>query len=281
MWREAKRPIVKHSTMCAYNLTLQTHLLPRFGNMTSIGEADVQRFALEKLKSGLAKKTVRDMVAILKSVVRYGNKYAAYTLGKAYLDGDVLAQNIDEAVRLLNLSASKNFAPAQFIFGRLLYKGEVVPKDIKKSVEWLDRAAAQKNPYAAYLAGKIYLTEDAVKDIQKDIRSFIIAAENGNDFAEYQLGKIYLYGKGIPRNTDTAMYYLHLAAEHGNQYAAQLIHSIRVNGNWTAALVSLRLLGHIARIIKNRIEDKRKGGGTDRKLLKKIEEKKQAQGLKQ
>ena len=65
MWREAKRPIVKHSTMCAYNLTLQTHLLPRFGNMTSIGEADVQRFALEKLKSGLAKKTVRDMVDTL------------------------------------------------------------------------------------------------------------------------------------------------------------------------------------------------------------------------
>lgn len=210
-----------------------------------------------------------------------GNKYAAYTLGKAYLDGDILTQNIDEAVRLLNLSATRNFAPAQFILGRLLYKGEVIPKDIKKAAEWLDRAAAQKNPYAAYLAGKIYLTEDEVKDIQKAIRSFKIAAENGNDFAEYQLGRIYLYGKDVPRDTDTAMYYLQLAAEHGNQYAAQLIHSIRVNGNWTAAIASLRLFGHIARIIKNRIEDKRKGGGTDRKLLRKIEEKKQVQGLKQ
>ena len=79
-------------------------------------------------------------------------------------------------MRLLNLSASRNFAPAQFILGRLLYKGEVIPKDIKKAVEWLDRAAAQKNPYAAYLAGKIYLTEGEVKDIQKAIRSFKIAA---------------------------------------------------------------------------------------------------------
>ena len=219
--------------------------------------------------------------SLLRRSVDQGNKYAAYTLGKAYLGGDILAQNIDEAVRLLNLSASKNFAPAQFILGRLLYKGEVVPKDIKKAAEWLDRAAAQKNPYAAYLAGKIYLTEDAVKDIQKAIRSFKIAAENGNNYAEYQLGKIYLYGKDVPRDTDTAMYYLQLAAEHGNQYAAQLIHSIKVNGNWTAALASLRLLGHIARIIKSRIEDKRKGSGTDRKLLRKIEEKKQAQGLKQ
>ena len=219
--------------------------------------------------------------SLLRRSAEQGNKYAACTLGKVCLDGDILAQNIDEAVRLLNLSASKDFAPAQFILGRLLYKGEVVPKDIKKAAEWLDRAAAQKNPYAAYLAGKIYLTEGEVKDIQKAIRSFKIAAENGNDYAEYQLGKIYLYGKDIPRDTDKAMYYLHLAAEHGNQYAAQLIHSIRVNGNWTAALASLRLFGHIARIIKNRIEDKRKGGGTDRKLLKKIEEKKQAQGLKQ
>ena len=219
--------------------------------------------------------------SLLRRSAEQGNKYAAYSLGKAYLDGDILAQNINEAMRLLNLSASKDFAPTQFILGRLLYKGEVIPKDIKKAIEWLDRAAGQKNPYAAYLAGKIYLTEDAVKDIQKAIRSFKIAAENGNDYAEYQLGKIYLYGKDIPRDTDKAMYYLHLAAEHGNQYAAQLIHSIRVNGNWTAAIASLRLFGHIARIIKNRIEDKRKGGGTDRKSLRKIEEKKQAQGLRQ
>ena len=183
------------------------------------------------------------------------------------------------------LALEEGFAEQIFgvlvILGRLLYKGEVIPKDIKKAIEWLDRAAAQKNPYAAYLAGKIYLTEDEVKDIQKAIRSFKIAAENGNDYAEYQLGKIYLYGKDVPRDTDTAMYYLQLAAEHGNQYAAQLIHSIRVNGNWAAALASLRLFGHIGRIIKNRIEDKRKGGGTDRKLLRKIEEKKQAQGLRQ
>lgn len=221
--------------------------------------------------------------SLLRRSSEQGNKYAAYTLGKAYLNGDILTQNIDEAVRLLNLSASKGFAPAQFILGRLLYKGDVVQKDIVAALKYLDRAAAQKNPYAAYLAGKIYLTEESVKDIQKAIHSFEIAADNGNDYAEYQLGKIYLYGKDVPRDTDTAMYYLHLAAEHGNQYAAQLIHRIRVNGNWTAALASLRLLGHMARVIQNRLEDERRGreNSIDRKLRRKIEEKKQAHGLKQ
>ena len=67
-----------------------------------------------------------------------------------------------------------------------------------------------------------------------------------------------------------------------SHYAAQLLHSIRVNGNWAAALASLRLLGHIARVIQNRLEDERKGrpGGIDRKLRRKIEEKKQLHGLR-
>lgn len=221
--------------------------------------------------------------SLLRRSAEQGNKYAAYTLGKAYLDGDILAQNVDEAVRLLTESAEKNFAPAQFVLGRLLYKGEVIQKDILAALKYLGRAAAQKNPYAAYLAGKIYLTEESVNDIQKAVRSFELAAENGNDHAEYQLGRIYLYGNGVPKDYDTAMYYMHLAADHGNNYAAQLLHSIRVNGNFAAALASLRLLGHTARIIQNRLEDERRSrqGSIDRKLRRKIEEKKQAHGLKQ
>ncbi len=78
MWCNAKRPIVKHSTMCAYQLTLQTHLLPRFGIMETITENDVQQFVIDKCSSGLAKKTVRDIVAVLKSVLKYGNKHGFY-----------------------------------------------------------------------------------------------------------------------------------------------------------------------------------------------------------
>lgn len=78
IWCEAKRPIVKHSTMCAYLLTLQTHLLPRFGAMETINENDVQKFVVDKCASGLARKTVRDMVAVLRSIVKYGNKYGIF-----------------------------------------------------------------------------------------------------------------------------------------------------------------------------------------------------------
>lgn len=78
IWCDAKRSIVKHSTMCAYMLTLQTHLLPRFETMSIITESDVQQFVIDKCSSGLAKKTVKDIVAVLKSIVKYGGKHKIF-----------------------------------------------------------------------------------------------------------------------------------------------------------------------------------------------------------
>ncbi len=220
---------------------------------------------------------------LLRKSSAHGNKYAKYTLGKALLDGELFLQNIPEAVKLITESADNGFALAQYLLGKLLYKGEAIPQDLKKAIEYLEKAAGQKNPYAAYLAGKIRFTEDAVKDIRKAIRNFEIAAENGNHYAEYMLGNIYFYGKDAPRDYDRAIVYLTASAEHGNQYANQLLHSIKSNRNWSAALGSLRLLGQISRIIQNRLEDDRRGKQIliDRKLRRKIDEKKQAHGLKQ
>lgn len=212
-----------------------------------------------------------------------GNRYASYTLGKTLLDGELLLQDIPEAIRLLTDSAEKGFAAGQYQMGKLLYRGEMVPQDVAHAIEYLERAAAQKNPYAAHLAGKIRLTDAEVKDILRAIRDFEIAAENGNDYAEYQLGKIYLYGKEVERDYEKAIAYLSSAAEHGNQYAEQLLHSIQSNRNWSAALGAIRLLHHLSRMIQNQLDDEKKGkaGAIDRKLKRKIDEKKQAHGLKQ
>lgn len=220
---------------------------------------------------------------LLRRSCEQGNRYASYTLGKALLDGELLLQDIPEALRLLMDSAEKGFAAAQFQMGKLLYHGEVTQQDVIRAIDYLERAAAQKNPYAAYLAGKIRLTDAEVKDVLRAIRNFEIAAENGNDYAEYQLGKIYLYGKDAERDYEKAIAYLSSAVEHGNQYAEQLLHSIQSNRNWSAALGAIRLLHHMSRMIQNQLDDEKKGkaGAIDRKLKRKIDEKKQAHGLKQ
>ena len=219
---------------------------------------------------------------LLRRCADRGNKYAEYTLGKALLDGELLPQDIPEAVRLLTASAEQGFPNAEYILGKLYCKGEIVPADLPKAIELLERAAEKGNPYAAYLAGKLRLTEDDIKDIEKAIRNFEIAATNGNDFAEYQLGKIYLYGRDTEQDMQKALEWLEKAVEHGNQYALQLLHSIKNNRNISAATGIIRLLHHVSRIIGERMEAERKGGSSavDRKLKRRIDEKKQAQGIK-
>lgn len=75
---------------------------------------------------------------------------------------------------------------------------------------------------------------------------------------------------------------LNLSAEHGNQYAEQLLYSIQKQKNIMAAMSSLRLLQHVSNLIrrKNQEQNRRKIGQTDRKMQQKINEKKQAHGLK-
>ena len=220
---------------------------------------------------------------LLRRSAAQGNRYACYTLGKVLLDGSLLPQNIEEAIRLLQTSAEKGFPNAQYLIGKLLYQGELMPRDVEKAISYLESASAAGNPFAAYLAGKIRLTEDSVKDVFRAIEHFETAAKAGNDYAEYQLGRLYLYSREVEQDYEKAMAYLHLSADHGNVYAQQLLHSIRSGRNWSAAMGSLRLLQHISRIIQNRLEDERKGRihAIDHKLKRKIDEKKQAHGLKQ
>lgn len=77
-WQESKRTLVKHSSYCVYVLTLNTHLLPVFGDSTEIDEVTVQKFVIDKLNSGLSRKSVKDILAVLKAVVKFGARYFAF-----------------------------------------------------------------------------------------------------------------------------------------------------------------------------------------------------------
>lgn len=208
-----------------------------------------------------------------------GNKYAAYTLGKALLDGDVLQQNIPEAMRYLKQAAEKDFMPAQYVLGKLYCNGEVVEQDLKEALQYLETAAGE-NPNAAYIAGKICLTEGE-KNIEKALRYFRIAAADGNSYAEYQLGKLYLFETGI-RDETQAVWWLKLSVGHGNVYAQKLLQHMSDERRFYAAANSVWLLGHVAKILQSNIEGEYGGlSRIDKKQRREIMQKKQAQGLKQ
>lgn len=164
-------------------------------------------------------------------------------------------------------------------------QGDLDFESSAEEIEHLFSANKEKTSmmWQFYCKAKEYLNkENKLYNPNKAVELLIESANLGYDVAEYQLGKLYLYGEEVKRDYEKAIAYLTASAEHGNQYAAQLIHSIKSNRNWSATLGSLHLLGQISRIIQNRLEDERRGKQIliDRKLHRKIEEKKQAHGLR-
>ena len=73
-WKEYKRPYVKQSTMAAYVLILENHILPCLGDKDSLYEQEVQAFVLQKLEKGLSIKTIKDILIVLKMVMKFGVK---------------------------------------------------------------------------------------------------------------------------------------------------------------------------------------------------------------
>jgi TPR repeat protein len=180
----------------------------------------------------------------------------------------------------------------------MLMKGEAIPKNTVRAKQLLLAAVRPRssrdgsgeinptNQYAEYLLGKLYLSEDGVpKDAAKAVHYLQRSAEQGNQWAQYQLGKMLLYGKETEQDVLRGMELLDEASKQGNIYADRIMdnyYRYQSNKKVNSALASLRLLRHLARIMKNRLDEENRRDGesglVDRKLRRQIEEKRQAMG---
>lgn len=219
---------------------------------------------------------------LLKSASR-GNKYATYLLGKEYLSGENFGKNIQKSVEYLKLAAEKGFESAEYVLGKLYLRGEEVWKDAANAEKYLLKAAEHGNKFAEYILGKEYLLgENFPKDVQKATDYLKRASEKDFDFAEYELGKIYLFGKDIPKDTEAALEYLKSAAAYGNEYAQALLAQRESFQKQSINLAIGRLFAYLVKTLQEKTEAEFdvKIARMDRKLRRRIAEKKQAQGLK-
>ncbi|MCD8032054.1 MAG: site-specific integrase [Bacteroides sp.] len=74
LWKSEKKQYVKKSSYSAYMLLVENHILPEFGYQCDIQEADVQAFVLRKIEEGLSQKTIKDMLIVLKMILKFGAK---------------------------------------------------------------------------------------------------------------------------------------------------------------------------------------------------------------
>ena len=160
-------------------------------------------------------------------------------------------------------------------------------KDEEQSPNKLERlrqAAEHGDPSTQYHLGKLLLQGNEIpKDAKDAVRWLTESADQGNQYAQYALGKIYLLGKDVPKDFEAARIWFQRSADQGNQYAQYFVEHMDNHRTAPSAQSVIRLLYHMANIFREQTPPSTPGGmrsGVDRKLRRKIWEKKIAMGHK-
>ena len=74
LWQADKKQYVKRSTYYAYSLLVNNHLIPAFAGVYDVTEDMVQSFVFTKLEQGLSQKSIKDILIVLKMILRFAVK---------------------------------------------------------------------------------------------------------------------------------------------------------------------------------------------------------------
>lgn len=218
----------------------------------------------------------------LKRLAERGDTHAQYLMGQLYRDGPLLIPDSQKAKHWFTQAAIQGLTEAQYALGKLLLSGDLEVRDPDEGIRWLKQAAQSGNHYAAYRLGKEYLTGEVLtKDTSKVVDWFTQSAEADNQYAQYMLGKLYLTGQGVTHDQTQAMDWFSRSAAQGNQYAQFFLEHQNDLRPPPVMLAATRLLYHMSRIFEDHaLPQSNAGLHVDRKLRRKIQEKKIAMGHK-
>ena len=220
-----------------------------------------------------------EQVRVLERLWQRGFPLAAYQLGKCWRDGRGVLPDDEQAELWFRRAADAGYDFAQYALGKFLQS----QRRTDEAVSWYEKAAAQGNSCAAYRLGKLYLEgKDVPKDVPKAVACLTESAEHGNQYARYTLGKLYLTGQGVKQDREQAWTYFYESAEQGNEYAAFFLEHFDQARRPDVFLAATRLLHHLSQIFRDNSVPPAApvGQRVDRKLRRKIQEKKIAMGHK-
>ncbi len=120
LWKKDKKQYVKKSSFSAYLLLIENHLMPVFGNKHNLEESEVQGFVIQKLGQGLSHKTIKDILIVLKMVLKFGakNKWLEYRPFDIQFPTEREKQNI-EVLSRANQKKIMSYVQEHFTFRNL------------------------------------------------------------------------------------------------------------------------------------------------------------------
>jgi TPR repeat protein len=237
--------------------------------------ADAQQHKAKTNIYNLAKKNVPQAMKVLKDDAENGVAEAQFVFASMYAEGlgiirdrneadkwyrlaeaqehkekksiyNLAKKNDLQAIQVLKDDAENGIAEAQFVLASMYAKGQGVPQNYQKAMNWFyrlaERQATNKEEIKFYYdwrksnipqvlkflandaekgiakaqnnLGMIYAHGKYVpKDDQQAIKWYRLAAEKGSFRAKYNLGEMYAKGRGVPKNEQRASKWFHLYIE--------------------------------------------------------------------
>lgn len=147
-----------------------------------------------------------------------GSAEGEHRLALIYANGEAgIPRNDGRAAELFEKAAEKGHRRAQLNLGTLYFRGQGVPRDLIQARAWLEKAAADGDPYAHYALGRA-MSESAPPAAADPARAadlFRRAAEKGHMLAALRYGMMLGEGVGIRKDVAAAQHWLAMAQRNG------------------------------------------------------------------
>ena len=187
---------------------------------------------------------------------------------------------VEDVIDRLTVLADQGKMFAAYKLGRMYLKGDAVYQDLDKAEHYLKKASNTGNEYAQYLLAKLYLTK---KENIPDAISLLESVAEKNSWASYQLGRLYLFGTDdVERNAELGVQWLTKSAEDGNEYAQQFLDNMEQRGNDAFASTIFGLFVSLSHAIEDDYNKSHKKlqSKVDSKIQRMIRKHKQELGIR-
>lgn len=176
------------------------------------------------LKGDLVKEDLSQAISLLRKSSEQGDEDALFLLGYCYYRGNGVEENDEEAFKLFIKAAEKGSLSALDYIGNCYENGFGVEENAEKAVESYREAAELEHANAQYHLAECYRYGIGVEqDLEEAIEWYTRSALNDNSDAQLELGKCYFFGNGVNEDNEEAVKYFIMAANHEDEEAQRFL----------------------------------------------------------
>ena len=160
----------------------------------------------------------REALPLLQRAADAGSAEGAHRLALLYAEGgEGIPRNDAKALELFEKAAATGHRRAQINAGTMYFRGQGTQRDLIKARAWLEKAAAQDDPYALYALGRAMdeVQGAAMADPVRAADLYRRAALLGHPLAALRYGLALSEGNGVRQDLTAAQTWLMYADKNG------------------------------------------------------------------